>query len=94
MSFQGQEDWGEPGAGLGRAVGMAAPGAGTEGVCSLWRFVAEMLPCVALGGPASVYKWGYFLSLMTAHVYSFICDFLDCSKAAESKMDETDVGEF
>lgn len=26
VSFQGQEDWGEPGAGLGRAVGMAAPG--------------------------------------------------------------------
>lgn len=79
VSFQGQvtgqEDWGEPGAGLGWAVGMAAPGAGTEGVCGLWRFVAEMLPCVDLGGPASVYKRGCFLSLMTAHVYSFICDF-------------------
>lgn len=33
---------------------MAAAGAGTEGARGLWRFAAEMLPCVALGGPPSV----------------------------------------
>ena len=56
-------------------MGTAAPGAGTEGVRGLWRFVAEMLSCVDLGGPAAVCKRGYFPSLMTAHVYSVICDF-------------------
>ena len=69
MSFQGQVT-GAGGLGRSRCWARAGGGhggprcLGTEGVRGLWRFVAEMLSCVDLGGPAAVCERGYFPSLI------------------------------